>query len=165
MNALSPVTLGDFTPGRTGFIEIVTQAHGWDTDAVWSALHGERPMHWNRLLRKARWTSPRPFGVGTTRSVTVAPGVVVAEEYFHWHEGVNVKDNAFSVVTSTAPGLRRFGERFTVSATDAGSELRWGFYIEPAIPGLIHLVQPIMSLVLRAAKTDNDNYFAVPPAR
>jgi hypothetical protein len=37
---------------------------------VWAELTADNPLSWCRILDRIEWTSPRPFGVGTTRTVT-----------------------------------------------------------------------------------------------
>lgn len=159
MAELKPVSLDDFETGRPGFVEIVTNARGWSAQQVWDELHGDEPLHWCTLPRGARWTCERPFGVGATRDVTLVPGIVVAERYFHWRETEDVLDNAFSVVTSTVPGLRRLGERYTVRPTADGAEFRWGFYVEPAIAGGARLVTLPLKGALQVLKRENDKFF------
>jgi hypothetical protein len=41
---------------------------------------------WGPMIKKVTWTSPRPFGVGTTREVN-ALGSSAHERYFRWDEG------------------------------------------------------------------------------
>jgi len=40
-----------------------------------------------RALHGARWTSPRPFGIGTTRTMVTALGLGVQTTFFRWEEG------------------------------------------------------------------------------
>jgi hypothetical protein len=43
---------------------------------VWAALTVEGSLDWCRMLSGANWTSPRPFGVGTTRKIAAAFGAL-----------------------------------------------------------------------------------------
>jgi len=71
---------------------------------VWAELSGERPLHWCRILREVRWTSPRPLGAGRTRFVKALRGANdLREHYFRWEEG---RQRSFYVVESTAPFAR-----------------------------------------------------------
>ena len=58
-------------------------SHTWSiaqpAENVWAELVGERPLHWCRGLR-ITWTSPRPFGVGTTRRANALWGLSRGEE-------------------------------------------------------------------------------------
>ncbi|MEM9654399.1 MAG: SRPBCC family protein [Actinomycetota bacterium] len=76
------------------------------------------------------WTSPEPFGVGTTR--TVRGGGQVMEEYFiAWDEGSRM---AFRFDASTLP-LTAFAEEWTVEPTgDRTSKLRWTYAFDWAGP-------------------------------
>ena len=55
---------------------------------VWDELTADAALHWCRILQEVRWTSPRPFGVGTTREVKALWGAnKLREHYFLWEEG------------------------------------------------------------------------------
>src|SRR5436305_3480754 len=57
-------------------------------DQVWQALTAEDTLSWCRALAGVTWTSPRPFGEGTTRMVRAPLGALVLKEvYFRWQEG------------------------------------------------------------------------------
>jgi hypothetical protein len=160
MAELNPLTLDDFEPGRPGFAEVVIRARGWTAQQVWDELHGDRPLHWCTVPVGVQWTSDRPFGVGTTRNVTLIPGIVVAERYFHWRETEDVFDNAFAVQRSSAPGLRRFGERYTVRPTADGAEFRWAFYAELALPGGARLTTLPLKAALQVLKRESEKFFS-----
>ena len=58
-------------------------------ERVWQSLTSDRALaDWGLGLHRLEWTSPRPFGIGTTREV-VLPGraITVRERFFHWDEG------------------------------------------------------------------------------
>ncbi|MFH8658215.1 hypothetical protein [Streptomyces afghaniensis] len=64
--------------------------HTWSISrpaaSVWAELVSDEPLHWCSGL-KIRWTSPRPFGAGTTRRA-VAMGAMANDAYFFaWEEG------------------------------------------------------------------------------
>ena len=80
---------------------------------VWASLSSDEslgawPMPPGMKLG-VRWTSPRPFGIGTTREVTL-PGkvITVRERFFRWDEG---EGYSFFVEEANRPGLRRLTER------------------------------------------------------
>ena len=84
---------------------------------VWDELCADDALHWCRILQDVRWTSPRPFGVGTTREVALAPGLVrVHERYFRWDEG---RGNSFFVYEANAPVFKRFAEDYVVEPDGA----------------------------------------------
>ena len=75
---------------------------------------------------EVEWTSPEPFGVGTTR--TVRGGGQIMEEYFLvWEKGRRM---AFRFDTSTLP-LAAFAEEWAIEPTGDGTcELRWTYAFE-----------------------------------
>jgi hypothetical protein len=57
-------------------------------DRVWAQLIAEDALSWCRALTGVAWTSPRPFGVGATRTVTARPRALALNQvYFRWDEG------------------------------------------------------------------------------
>jgi hypothetical protein len=96
---------------------------------VWAELTAERPLAWCRILRDVRWTSPRPFGVGTTRTVRSLAGVLLRERYFRWEEGSR---HSFEVTQTTAPLFRRLAEDYFVEPlSDTSCRFTWTIAIEP----------------------------------
>jgi hypothetical protein len=97
---------------------------------VWEELTIDNPLSWCRLLRAITWTSPRPFGVGTTRTArTIGNASVIKERFFRWEEGHR---QSFYAVESSLPGFRRFAEDYLVEPT-SGTTCRftWTIAIEP----------------------------------
>ena len=92
----------------------------WDinvpADQFWPDLV-DNPLHWCRGL-KIRWTSPRPFSVGTTRHVSVLGTIHADEHFFLWEEGVRF---AFHFTRSNLPLFRRFGEYYELEPTGPNS--------------------------------------------
>jgi Polyketide cyclase / dehydrase and lipid transport len=97
---------------------------------VWDELTVENPLSWCRLLKDITWTSPRPFGVGTTRTArTIGNSNVFEEYFFRWEEG---RRQSFYVVQSNGPLFRRFAEDYLVESTgDASCRFTWTIAIEP----------------------------------
>lgn len=54
---------------------------------------------WIPAIRHVEWTSPKPFGVGTTRTVRLTP-TTVFEHFFRWEPGSRF---SFYVVAHRAP--------------------------------------------------------------
>ncbi|MCU1657884.1 MAG: Polyketide cyclase / dehydrase and lipid transport, partial [Pseudonocardiales bacterium] len=93
-------------------------------ERVWASLTSDRALAaWGFGLHSLDWTSPRPFGVGTTRSV-VLPGRTIAihERFFRWEEG---RRKSFHGTETNRPLLRRFAEDYLVEPTAAGSRFIW----------------------------------------
>ena len=97
---------------------------------VWADLTADNPLSWCRLLRDITWTSPRPFGVGTTRTArTIGNASVLKERYFRWEEG---RRQSFYAVESSVPVFRRFAEDYLVEPTsDTACRFTWTIAIEP----------------------------------
>jgi hypothetical protein len=78
---------------------------------VWRELIADGALGWCRALAGAQWTSPRPFGVGTTRTMRVAGALVIHENFFRWEEG---RRKSFYVVEANLPLFKYFGEDYLV---------------------------------------------------
>jgi hypothetical protein len=100
---------------------------------VWRALVSDRPLAWCRMLA-VRWTSERPFGVGTTRQAKLLGGVVqLQERFFIWEEG---RRYAFYAAAANVPLFRRLAEDYVVEP-DGPDRCRftWTIVLEPTALG------------------------------
>jgi hypothetical protein len=89
-------------------------------DAVWSAfLDGKAWTDWLPLTG-VTWTSPRPFGMGTTRTVEIG-AQRVEETFFAWTEGERM---AFRFDRSTFP-VQAAVEDYQVRPVPGGCEVTW----------------------------------------
>lgn len=97
---------------------------------VWEDLTVDNPLSWCRLLRGIAWTSPRPFGVGTTRTArTIGNASVIKERFFRWEEG---RRQSFYALESSVPLFRRFAEDYLVEPTsETACRFNWTIAIEP----------------------------------
>ena len=94
------------------------------------------------------WTSPRPFGVGTTRTVHLKGGLDVYERFIAWESGRRM---AFVLDGASQEVWWTFGELYQVEALGGGrSRLAWTVAYEPrGVFAKIHfLVKPFMRLAL-----------------
>lgn len=98
--------------------------------AVWSDLTTDKPGGWCRILRDITWTSPRPFGIGTTRTVRTVGGIdMLSERFFRWEEG---RRQSFYVLKASSPLYRRFAEDHLVEPTSETScRFTWTIAMEP----------------------------------
>lgn len=102
-------------------------------DEVWAGLTADRPLGWCKML-SVRYTSPRPFGVGTKREVGVQFNMArMKEHFFIWDEAKRC--HAFYVEESNAPLLDKFAEYYEVTPTDNGCVFVWRFAMQ-AKPGV-----------------------------
>ncbi len=97
---------------------------------IWADLTADSPLAWCRILQGITWTSPRPFGVGTTRTARSIGAVnVLNERFFRWEEG---RRQSFYVLEASVPLFRRFAEDYLVEPTsEASCRFTWTIAIDP----------------------------------
>ena len=132
-------------------------------ERVWEQISSEESLAaWRLGVRRLTWTSPRPFGVDTTREV-VLPLITLRERFFRWDEG---KGYSFYVEAMNRPGLTHFAEDYFVEADGDGALLTWTIALEAKshLAPVLALLRPVnqrgFGLFSRAAK----QYFAAHPA-
>jgi hypothetical protein len=123
---------------------------------VWAELTRDGALDFCRMLSGARWTSPRPFGVGTTRTMKVTPGLLVVDEtFFRWEEG---RRKSFYATATSLPLFRRLAEDYLVEEVSPGScRFTWTIAGEPkplARPG-----GPVNTLLARSLFADMRRHF------
>ena len=133
-------------------------------ERVWESLTSDRALaDWGLGLRKLEWTSPRPFGVGTTRTVVLTGGSAeIHEEFFRWEEGSRM---SFFGVELNRAILHSFAEDYIVEKIPGGSRFTWTIALTPSAKGkrLIQLSDPINRLAYRAVPMRAKAYFAKHP--
>lgn len=77
---------------------------------------------WVKALTKVTWTSPTPFGPGTTRTVRLRGGIVGDEEFFTWDEPRRI---AFRFVATSTRLVTAFSERYDVEPVPGGCRMTW----------------------------------------
>jgi len=123
---------------------------------VWAELTSERPLSWCRILRDVRWTSPRPFGVGTTRTVRSLPGSALREYYFRWEEG---RRHSFYVTETTLPIFRSLAEDYLVEpASESSSRFTWTIAIDSPPP--TRVLDPVNRMLLGTLFSDTRRHYA-----
>lgn len=100
----------------------VKTSHAFDVpaSAVWAAMLDAKAWTEWLPITKVTWTSPEPFGVGTTRTVELA-GHVVEETFFAWEDGRRM---AFRFERTTLP-VSAAVEDYRVVPKGNGCELHW----------------------------------------
>jgi hypothetical protein len=126
--------------------------------AVWAELTAEHPLLWCRILQDVSWTSPRPFGVGTTRTVVALGGLnVFKERFFRWEEG---RRHSFVVEQASAPLFRRFAEDYLVEPRgEEACRFTWTIAGE-ARPGF-GIGTPANRLLLKTLLTDTARHYGL----
>lgn len=97
-------------------------------DEVWAGLVAYRPLAWCKMLN-GHYTSPAPYGVGSTRSVKAMGLAQLDEEFFRWSD--IDRQHSFHVLQSNLPILESFAEDYHVTAINGGARLTWRFAIQP----------------------------------
>ena len=130
-------------------------------DRLWESLTSDASVSaWGPSVHAVRWTSPRPFGVGTERTVTLAAkAITVHERFFHWDEG---KRYSFYVYESNRPLFKHFAEDYVIDPTPSGSRLTWSFALEakPATKLPVRLLSPVNNLMFGQMARSSKGYFA-----
>lgn len=119
----------------------------WDTLVADDAL-----VSWSPVVTAARWTAPRPFGVGTTRDVTLGGLVRLSERFYRWDEGSRM---TFTVDAASVPGLKRFAEDITLLPLATGTRIIWTFALEGSavLRPLLAAASPVNRLVTKTIAT------------
>ncbi|MEU2001230.1 SRPBCC family protein [Rhodococcus sp. NPDC019627] len=121
-----------------------------DPAHVWSVLTAHDALvSWSRLITASDWTSHRPFGIGTTRTVTLGHGAAaLRERFYRWEEGRRI---TFTAESASRPGIRRFAEDISLDAHPDGTRLTWTFAVEAA-PGLTPFLALSLPLLRRVTR-------------
>jgi hypothetical protein len=131
---------------------------------VWESLASDESLAaWSATVSAVNWLSPRPFGVGTSREVVLAPGLSrVHERYFRWDDG---RGYSFTVYEANLPVFKRFAEDYVLEpeGPDATStRFTWTVAIEPksafALP--FKPLAPLLKLAFGRMAADGERYFA-----
>lgn len=125
---------------------------------VWAELTSDNPLAWCRILQDVSWTSPRPFGVGTTRTARALHGTnVLKERYFRWEEG---RRHSFHVVEASAPLFSWLAEDYLVEPTAEGScVFTWTIAAQPR--GLSRLASPVNRRLLGTLFRDTRKHYGL----
>jgi hypothetical protein len=111
------------------------------------------PDSWSRWapgIRKVEWTSPRPYGVGATRTVSLLGGMQIVEHFTVWDPGREV---SFYVCEANQPVWNAFAERYAVVPVGPDAcRLTWTVAYDPlqgAFARMHPWIRPVMGLTLR----------------
>lgn len=154
MPKLQPVDASFFSSAPKRWSE--TFAIARPAAEVWDELTGEDALHWCRAI-SIRWTSERPFGVGTTRRVKVLGGVLIGQEhFFEWDEG---RRYAFHLTSANAPLFRSLAEDYVVEPDgERACRFTWTIAAAPSLLG--RPGAPINAALFRSLFRDTRRYFA-----
>lgn len=117
--------------------------------SVWEMLTADDALvSWSTAITASKWMSPRPFGIGTTRLVTLGGFVRLEERFYRWDEGERM---TFTVDAASIPGLRRFAEDLVLEPAPGGARLTWTFALEgnPLLQPLLGVSGPVNNFLTR----------------
>lgn len=130
-------------------------------DVVWTSLASDHSLaDWGSSVQSVTWTTPRPFGIGTTREVAMPGGLArVREHFFRWDEGSGY---SFYVYEANAPLFRRFAEDYTIAPDGTGTLFSWTVAIDPksALRLPFHVLAPVVKAGFGRMAADGQKYFA-----
>ncbi|MDT5196052.1 MAG: hypothetical protein QOH20_2806 [Mycobacterium sp.] len=133
-------------------------------ERVWESLASDASLSaWGSSVKQLNWLSPRPFGIGTTREVVLAPGAPrVRERFIRWDEGSGY---SFVVYEASVPVFRHFVEDYVVEADGDNTLFTWTVAIEPkrAFAVRFKLLTPVLKVAFGRAASDGKKYFAKQP--
>jgi hypothetical protein len=101
---------------------------------------------WALPIQKVEWTSPRPYGVGTTRSVHMMGGLVGHERFVEWERGRRM---AFTFVGASKDATEKFLEDYRVTDLGDGTcRVEWHMAMEPKgfSRHMMFLTRPVMRM-------------------
>ncbi len=152
--------MASMTPVDDSFFDTAPQrfAHTWaidqPADVVWSQLTGDSPLFWINGM-SIDWTSPAPFGVGTTRTVHVLGLIAVKERYYRWEEGHR---KTFCGVGMNLPLFSQLAEDYIVEPRGEGAcDFTWKIAIAPSALGKPGA--PLNHLIFAGAFRDTAKHF------
>ena len=133
--------------------------HTWSiaqpAETVWDELVSDNALHWERGLH-LQWTSPRPFGVGTTRRTKLMGGTTTLDEHFFiWEEG---RRCAFYATSTNVPTFKSYAEDYVVEPLGTTHcRFTWRIAITPSTLG--RLSAPVNRLMANRTFRDTARHF------
>ena len=89
-------------------------------------------------MREATWTSPKPFGKGTTRTVKMAGGIRIDEVFWAWEPNRRI---GFCFAAASIGWLNALAEVYEIAPLSRERcKLRWTLAV--SLPGLLSNIEP-----------------------
>jgi hypothetical protein len=142
-----------------GFLEVAQEKHVNDVELECSPVElfgifadGDSWPVWAPGFKRIDWTSPPPFGVGTTRTATLMGGLAIDEVFLAWDEGERMSFIFTGSSVDMSGGLDALIEDYVVTDLGGGRcRLRWTLAYNPA--GVMRhfqfLARPFVGFFLR----------------
>ena len=103
---------------------------------------------WVPAIRQVTWTSAKPFGTGTTRTVNLVRGARVEEVFWAWEPNRRI---GFSISASSMRWLSALAELYEITALSSDRcKLRWTLAVR--LTGLLGKVEPYFGRSLSSAQ-------------
>jgi hypothetical protein len=154
-------------PADETFFETAPYRHSYPVDLpvpaadVWAALTSDASLAaWKLPVKSLTWTTPRPFGVGTTREVVLSGGsIAIRERFFRWEDGRRM---SFYATECDRNLLTRFAEDYVVEERPGGSRFTWTIATEPAPKArwLFRVSDPLNAVAYRAVPRAAKKFFS-----
>jgi carbon monoxide dehydrogenase subunit G len=114
-------------------------------EAVWAALEDAASWpRWATVIKHVEWTSPRPFDVGTTRTVTMSGGMTGYEEFISWEP---YRRMGFRFNEASMNGVSAFAERYEIESAGDGTQVTWIMAMAPT--GASKVIVPLTRAPMR----------------
>ena len=84
--------------------------------------HSDAWPHWVKIITNVTRSSPKPYSVGTTRTIHMRAGLVGDEEFLAWEPNSHF---AFRFNACSTKAIAAFAEDYRVVQTPGGSRLTW----------------------------------------
>jgi hypothetical protein len=93
---------------------------------------------WTGVIREVTWTSPKPFAIGTTRTLKLAGGVTLDEVFWAWEPNRRM---GFSVTAASIGWLSGLTEVYEITPLSSERcKLRW--VVAALFPGMLGKIEP-----------------------
>jgi hypothetical protein len=93
---------------------------------------------WTGAIREVIWTSPKPFIIGTTRTLKLGGGITLDEVFWAWEPGRRM---GFSVTAASIGWLSGLSEVYEITPLSSERcKLRW--VVAASFPGMLGKIEP-----------------------
>jgi ribosome-associated toxin RatA of RatAB toxin-antitoxin module len=109
---------------------------------------GSSYSQWVPAIRQVAWTSAKPFGTGTTRTVNLVGGARVDEVFWAWETNRRI---GFSISASSMRWLTALAELYEITAVSPDRcKLRWTLAVR--LSGVLGRVEPYIGRHMASAQ-------------
>jgi ribosome-associated toxin RatA of RatAB toxin-antitoxin module len=103
---------------------------------------------WVPVIRNVTWTSPRPFGKGTTRTVHLVQGARMDEVFWAWEPNRRM---GFSVTAASVGSVSALSELYEITPLSPDRcRVRWT--LAQSFAGRLRIVEPVLGRGLPIAQ-------------